>query len=107
VKNFGELWGHVEGRVAEAAVSRQLSAVSFQPSAISHQPSVHISVRFSRNTYGFALFLLFVLHVFLDFGDGFAVVVGTGVYGIEGVGQQEFVLLRFGGIGVRGVLEGA
>ena len=29
VKDFGELWGHVEGRVAEAAVSRQLtSAIS-------------------------------------------------------------------------------
>jgi len=28
VKDFGELWGHVEGRVAEAAVSRQRSAVS-------------------------------------------------------------------------------
>jgi len=27
VEDFGELWGHVEGRVAEAAVSRQLSAV--------------------------------------------------------------------------------
>jgi hypothetical protein len=25
VKDFGELWGHVEGRVAEAAISRQLS----------------------------------------------------------------------------------
>ncbi len=33
VKDFGELWGHVEGRVAEGAVSRQ-------PSAVSHQPSV-------------------------------------------------------------------
>jgi hypothetical protein len=28
VKDFGELWGHVEGRVAEAAISRQPSAVS-------------------------------------------------------------------------------
>src|SRR5208282_792608 len=30
VENFGELWGHVEGRVAETAVSRQPSAVSRQ-----------------------------------------------------------------------------
>ena len=28
VKDFGELWGHVEGRVAEAAISRQASAIS-------------------------------------------------------------------------------
>ena len=27
VKDFGELWGHVEGRVAEAAISRQASAI--------------------------------------------------------------------------------
>src|ERR1700674_2659739 len=30
VKDFGELWGHVEGRVAEAAISRQASAISHQ-----------------------------------------------------------------------------
>ncbi len=30
VNDFGELWGHVEGRVAEGAVSRQPSAVSLQ-----------------------------------------------------------------------------
>ena len=30
VENFGELWGHVEERVAETAVSRQPSAVSRQ-----------------------------------------------------------------------------
>jgi hypothetical protein len=35
LKDFGELWGHVEERVAEAAISSQ-------PSAISHQPSVNI-----------------------------------------------------------------
>jgi hypothetical protein len=37
VKDFGELWGHVEGRVAEAAISRQASGIRHQPSAISHQ----------------------------------------------------------------------
>jgi len=30
VKDLGELWGHVEGRVAEAGISRQPSAVSHQ-----------------------------------------------------------------------------
>ena len=30
VKDFSELWGHVEGRVAEAAISRQQSAISHQ-----------------------------------------------------------------------------
>jgi len=30
VKDFGELWGHVEKRVAEAAISRQRSAISRQ-----------------------------------------------------------------------------
>src|SRR5580658_2073892 len=54
-----------------------------------------------------ALFLLFPLHVFLDFGDGLAVVVGAGVDSIERVGQQKFVLADLGNIGVRGVLEGA
>src|SRR5258708_9949415 len=33
VEDFGELWGHVEGRVAEGAISSQ-------PAAVSHQPSV-------------------------------------------------------------------
>ncbi len=47
-----------------------------------------------------ALFLLLALHVFSNFGEGFAVVVGAGVYGVEGVGQQKFVLARFGGIGL-------
>lgn len=28
LKDFGELWGHVEGRVAEAAISSQQSAIS-------------------------------------------------------------------------------
>jgi hypothetical protein len=32
VKDFGKLWGHVEGRVAEATISRQPSALSPQPS---------------------------------------------------------------------------
>src|SRR6202140_2635127 len=54
-----------------------------------------------------ALVLLLTLHVFRDFGESFAVVVGAGVHGVEGVGQQKFVLARFGGIGVGGVLEGA
>ena len=30
VKDFGELWGHVERRVAEAAISSQPSAISLQ-----------------------------------------------------------------------------
>ncbi len=101
VKNFGELWGHVEGRVARG--SRQPSAISRQPSAISLSQNKFSAVKkFTADRA--ALFLLFVLHVVLDFGGGFAVVVGAGVYGVEGVGQQEFVLLRFGGIGGRGVL---
>src|SRR5271157_795519 len=56
---------------------------------------------------GVPLFLLLALHVFFDLGEGFAVVFGAGVYGVERVGQQEFILARFGGMGVRGVLEGA
>ena len=32
------------------------------------------------------LFLLFALHVFLNLGDGLAVVVCAGVYGVNGVG---------------------
>src|SRR5260221_804747 len=54
-----------------------------------------------------ALFLLLAFHIFLDFGNSFAVLAGAGVYGVEGVGQQEFVLARFGGIGVFGVRDGA
>src|ERR1700686_4166721 len=42
-----------------------------------------------------ALVLLLALHVFPDFGESLAVVVGAGVHGVEGVGQQKFVLARF------------
>jgi len=53
----------------------------------------------------FALFLLLVFHVFLNLGNGLAVVLGAGVYRIERIGQQKFILLLFVGIAVRGVLQ--
>src|SRR5260370_18233684 len=56
---------------------------------------------------GVALFLLLALHVCLNFGNCFAMVVGAGVDGIKRVGQQKFVLAGFSGIGVRGVFQGA
>lgn len=47
-----------------------------------------------------ALFLLLVLHVVLDIDEGLAVFLGAGIDGVDGVGEDEFVLLGLGGVGV-------
>jgi len=97
VEDFGKLWGHVEGRLARGGG---------QQSALSIQHSENLRGLLNADCcVGLTLFLLFfLLHVFFDLGGGFAMVVGAGVDGVQGVGQQEFVLAGFGGCGVRGVL---
>ena len=87
MKDFGELWGHVEGRLADRPLANQ---------------------QLANQRIVLALFVLFfLLHVLFDLGDSFPVVVGAGVHSVEGVGQEKFVLAGFSGIGVRGVLDGA
>ena len=46
---------------------------------------------------------LLALHILLNFGDSGAMVVGAGIDGFDGVAEDEFVLVRFGGIGIGGI----
>jgi hypothetical protein len=51
--------------------------------------------------------LFLALHVFLDFDEGFAVVIRAGIHGVEGIGKEKLVLLCFLGIRIGRVFQSA